>query len=349
MEWSFAYVAVFAAGIILGLVIPFIAGLFQFDGVESLFGALGRGLFSPFKRLRKGSSAKPSPAAQEPAPADESQQKAAVVEAREKKLSDSAQTIRSILLSLTSVIRRADQAASNASAALVEIKNDINSAGLPPELAAAQAHLITEIDRVIANNTNLKSELADSQVMMDRQRSQIEELKTTVRIDNLTQVANRAYFDEKLTEMISLKQRYNEPFSLMMIDVDNFKDINDTHGHPVGDRALKGLVSKVRVMLRKSDFLARYGGDEFALILMKTDLKTAAEVAWKLSSNVRASRFILGSVELRITLSIGIAEARDGDTAEILLKRADDALYRVKEKGRDGVYAEGLEEEVKPV
>lgn len=342
MELSFAYIIVFSVGIILGLLIPFVAGVLQAGGVGGAFDAIGYKLSATFKRLgnRKGAS-KP----QEAPSAIRQDKPDAAVEAREKRLSDSAQTIRSILMNLTSVIQRADQAASDASAALVEIKNEINSAGLPPELAAAQAHLINEIDRVIANNNNLKGELATSQVMMDRQRSQIEELKTIVRIDSLTQVANRAFFDEKLSEMISLKQRYSEPFSLMMIDVDNFKEINDTHGHQVGDRTLKGLASKVRAMLRKSDFLARYGGDEFALILVKTDLKTAAEVAWKIGATVRASRFLHGDVEMRITLSIGVAEAREGEPAESILKRADDALYRVKEKGRDGVFADGLKEE----
>ncbi|MBI5641840.1 MAG: GGDEF domain-containing protein [Deltaproteobacteria bacterium] len=342
------YILLFSAGLLFGLIIHLVAGLLQTKGVDSLMGAIGRGVAAPFSRLRNRFRRKPvAPKAQK----EVKQPHAPVtppVDPREQQISDSAQTIRSILLTLTSVIMRADQAASNASQALIDIKKSINNAGLPPELASAQSLLITEIDRVIANNTMLKNELASSQAVMNTQRSQIEELKTTVRIDGLTQIANRAYFDEKLAEMISLRQRYNDPFSLMMIDADNFKTINDTHGHQAGDRVLKGMVSKIKVVLRKSDFLARFGGDEFALILIKTDIKTATDVAWKVNAAIRTTRFLLGDVELMTTLSIGIAEVRPGETAESLLKRADAALYHAKEAGRNGVYSDGLQDENEP-
>lgn len=266
------------------------------------------------------------------------------VDPREQQISDSAQTIRSILLSLASVIQRADQAASDSSQALHEVRSSIEQTGLPSELAAAHALLIAEIDRVIASNTILKGELASSQAILATQREQIEALKTAVRIDGLTQLANRAYFDEKLLEMIHLHKRYKEPFALMMIDVDNFKTINDTHGHQAGDRILKGVSFKVKSTLRESDFLARFGGDEFALILIKAGLKPAAELAAKICANIRDSRFLLDGTEFKVTLSIGVAEVHPEDTPETLLKRADDALYLVKERGRNGVEAMAYQE-----
>jgi len=122
-----------------------------------------------------------------------------------------------------------------------------------------------------------------------------------------------------------------------MIDLDNFKTINDSHGHLAGDRVLKGVALKIKATLRGSDFLARYGGDEYALILIKSDIKTATEVAWKLCEEVRGSRFILDDVTLPMTLSIGVAEATENDTDEELLKRADEALYCAKAAGRNGV------------
>jgi diguanylate cyclase len=196
-----------------------------------------------------------------------------------------------------------------------------------------------EIDRVISSNSTLKGELAHSQEVLADQRKQIEDLRTAVRIDSLTQLANRAYFDEKLTEMVKLRQRYDdEPFCIMMIDLDNFKVVNDTHGHQAGDRILKGVALKIKASLRGSDFLARFGGDEYALILIKTGVEAATEVAWKLCEEVRASRFLLDDSTLSMTLSIGVAEAARNDTDETLLKRADQALYRVKESGRNGVF-----------
>jgi len=149
-------------------------------------------------------------------------------------------------------------------------------------------------------------------------------------------LANRTYFDEKLNEMITVRKRYGDPFSLLMIDIDNFKAINDSYGHPAGDRILKGVGMKIKASLRGSDFLARFGGDEYALILIKTDAAAATEVAWKLCEEVRASRFLLDETALTMTLSIGVAEAAGDDTEETLLERADAALYRTKMAGRNG-------------
>ena len=124
-------------------------------------------------------------------------------------------------------------------------------------------------------------------------------------------------------------KRYNETFSLLMIDLDDFKDINDSHGHPAGDRILKGVAFKIKQTLRDSDFVARFGGDEFALILMKADALIASDMAWQLCVSLRKSRFLLDDIPVTVTLSIGVAEADVRDTEETLLKRADEALYRL--------------------
>jgi diguanylate cyclase len=256
---------------------------------------------------------------------------------REQNIYDSAQTIRSILMVLAANIRRTDKAASASSSALGDVKSVINTLDIPNDLSKAQSLLMKEIDLVIASNATLKGELAKSQAVLNEQQHQIEDLRTAVRIDGLTQLANRAYFDEKLNEIIELHKRHGDPFSLLMIDLDNFKGINDTYGHPAGDRILKGAALKIKASLRGSDFLARFGGDEYALILIKTDVTAATEVAWKLCEEVRGSRFLLDNNALTMTLSIGIAEVSEDDNCETLLQRADEALYRVKASGRNGV------------
>ena len=124
----------------------------------------------------------------------------------------------------------------------------------------------------------------------------------------------------------------------MMIDLDNFKLINDTYGHQGGDRILKGVALKLKATLRGSDFIARFGGDEFAIILPKTDSKSASDVAWKLCNCMRESRFLLDGVPVTVTLSNGITEVSKGDSEEALLRRADRALYQVKEMGRNSVF-----------
>ncbi|MDD2500531.1 MAG: GGDEF domain-containing protein [Geobacter sp.] len=331
---------IFSGGLFVGLMLHPFARMLKSDGINYLLDLIGQIVTAPFSALvdyfqKRSDLSKAGRGVELP--------DANKVDPREQQISDSAQTIRSILLSLATAIHRTDRAASDSSHALREVRAGIEQADLPDELTTAHALLIAEIDRVIASNSELKGELASSQAILATQREQIEALKTAVRIDGLTQLANRAYFDEKLLEMIRLHQRYKEPFALMMIDVDYFKTINDSHGHQAGDRILKGVAYKIKATLRESDFLARFGGDEFALVLIKAGLQPATTLAEKICTNIRESRFILDGTEFKVTLSIGVAEVHADDTPETLLERADKALYLVKERGRNGVEAKKYE------
>ena len=324
------YLLVFGSGLIAGMLIIVIAGKLSSGEGLDLFGSI-RHLFSRLKNVYQrasddgGISEEPVTAQPEP------------VDPREQNIYDSAQTIRTMLLILASHIQHADRVASDSSLLLGDVKSSMNGMSLPSDLNEAHSVLMKEVDRVIISNAVLKGELAKSQAVLSEQQHQIDDLRTAVRIDGLTQLANRSYFDERLQEMIELHKRYGETFSLMMIDLDNFKTVNDTYGHPAGDRILKGVALKIKATLRGSDFLARFGGDEYALILLKSDATTATEVGWKLCEEVRASRFLLDEKALLMTLSIGVAEVVTGDTEESVLKRADEALYRAKAAGRNGV------------
>ena len=317
-------------GIIIGLILIPLVKQVGFDDLNVFLTWVAGAIARPCARLFRWRRL--------PAPSLEASQNEAMreVDAREKQISDSAQTIRTILLDVAKVIQHTDKAASDSSQALDDVKESFDQMELPADLVEAHQIVLREIDRVLASNTLLKGELASTQETLADQRRQIENLRTAVRIDALTQLANRAYFDEKLAECLSTLKRYHEPFALMMIDLDNFKEINDTHGHPAGDRILKGVAFKIRESLRGSDFLARFGGDEFALILPKADARTASDVAWKLCHNVRESRFLLDSVAITVTLSIGVTLAYAADEEDTILKRADSALYQVKQSGRDG-------------
>jgi diguanylate cyclase len=246
-----------------------------------------------------------------------------------------SQMIRKILLNVTAVIQRADQAASDSNQTLGDVRNTIGRMDLPNGLKDAHSLLIREIDRMILGNSTLKKELSRSQVELASQRQQIEELRSAVRMDGLTQLANRAYFDEKLLETTRLQHRHHDIFSVMLIDVDNFKEINDRFGHQAGDRILKGVAFNLKSALRETDFVARFGGDEFAVILFKTNGKAAMDVAGKLCRSQTDNRLLLDGVTVGVTLSIGAAESSDTDTPETLLKRADLALYRAKSEGRN--------------
>ncbi|HIJ95994.1 MAG TPA: GGDEF domain-containing protein [Desulfuromonadales bacterium] len=326
------YLYVFASGLIVGMSILFVAQKVSAGEEFNFVFEIGR-LFS---RLRGSLHHQPH---SDTLPDEPPVAPTAAVDPREQNLYDSAQTIREILQILATSIQRTNKAANDSSQVLGDVKSAMNTMQLPTDVNKAHAMLSKEIERVLASNAALKGELAQSQQVLTDQQHQIKNLRTAVRIDSLTQVGNRAYFDEKLHEMIALRKRYEDPFSLMMIDLDNFKAINDTYGHPAGDRILKGVALQLKAALRGSDFLARFGGDEYALLLMKTDIKAATEVAWKLCEQVRASRFVLDKTALSLTLSIGVAEATKNDTDETILQRADAALYRTKMGGRNGVSA----------
>ncbi len=321
-------------GFIVGLAfLPILSRLGEPGMLHDFFDALGRMVASPFLRAGEALSRLLGvKKARRPSGAQDAQ-----VDAREQRINDLAQTIRSLLLILTAAIQRTDLAATNSSRALVEAREVLSKMALPPELARTASHLVAQIDRVFDSNSYLKGELANSQEILSTQQQLIESLRTAVRIDGMTQLANRSFFDDRLAEVLQLKKRYNDSFFLMLIDVDNFKNINDGYGHQAGDRILKGVAFKLKSTLRDSDFVARFGGDEFALVLIKATHDTATALAWKLCESVRGSRFLLDGKEITVTVSIGVSEAVAEDTAESLLRRADLALYHVKDSGRDGV------------
>lgn len=255
----------------------------------------------------------------------------------DEQLNNLTHVLRSIIVSLAMVIHRADQAANDSNQAMDTVRDSINNINIPKELSEVHQLLMREVDRITSGNSKLKKDLSQSQEELATQKKLVEELRTAVRIDGLTQLANRNYFDEKLLESIKLHQRHNDMFSLLLVDVDHFKEINDKYGHLSGDRILKGVAFNLKSALRESDFVARFGGDEFAIILHRSDGKAAVEVAVKLCYSQNESRFLLDGSEIKVTISIGVTEAEATDTPESLVERADKALYRVKSEGRNNV------------
>jgi diguanylate cyclase (GGDEF)-like protein/PAS domain S-box-containing protein len=160
------------------------------------------------------------------------------------------------------------------------------------------------------------------------------ELKRLATTDRLTGADNRWSFEEAILEQIARLRRYGEPVSLLLFDVDHFKSINDLHGHLVGDAVLVELVQRVRPQLRTVDVLARWGGEEFTVLLPHSAIAQAQEAAEKLRRLIATQPFApVGQV----TSSFGVTECLPHDTLDTLLKRADDALYAAKAAGRNRV------------
>ena len=172
----------------------------------------------------------------------------------------------------------------------------------------------------------------------DLLRRKAEHLHTLSVTDGLTRAHNHRFFQERLREEFRRAQRYDDPLSLMLLDVDHFKDVNDRYGHVVGDEVLRDVAEAIRVSIRDTDLLARYGGEEFAVLLPNTHLAgalTVAERVWRGVGAVAAGP----SRELRITASIGLSgfPSRTVVSPDHLLRTADEALYRAKKEGRNKI------------
>lgn len=158
--------------------------------------------------------------------------------------------------------------------------------------------------------------------------------------DGLTGLYNHRYFQEKLVGEIERSQRYGEKFAQVLTDIDFFKKINDTYGHPAGDKILKDVSGIIRDSIRSIDFASRYGGEEFAVILVNADKKEALAIAQRIRTTVEGTAFDIGrGKKVRATLSIGISiYPGDANSKQQLISRADEALYLAKKEGRNRVY-----------
>lgn len=161
--------------------------------------------------------------------------------------------------------------------------------------------------------------------------------------DELTQIYNRRHFHTRLREEIARHIRYHHPLSLLMLDIDHFKKVNDEYGHLVGDRILAGVAGAVKSNTRSVDVVARYGGEEIVVVLPETDENSAAVTAEKIRKSIERCDFMsMEGEKIRVTASIGISSMnmvvnRNNKESERLVKLADDALYAAKEAGRNKV------------
>jgi diguanylate cyclase len=217
------------------------------------------------------------------------------------------------------------------------------------EAASRLADLVRMRAAITAEVEGLRTAVAERQaeenIATKALRHEIEQLRQNVaraqneaRTDPLTGAANRGAFDEELARRCELAAAGGETFALVSADIDHFKQINDTYGHPVGDRVLTAFVEFLRARVRKSDLIARCGGEEFGVILPGATLRPAMRKARKLIEELARSDWAVdGTTKLRFTASMGVAAWHDGDDPASLVERVDRALYRAKHEGRNRV------------
>lgn len=189
------------------------------------------------------------------------------------------------------------------------------------------------LEHKVQERTSDLSRANDRLIVLNKE---LEEIAIT---DGLTQVYNRQYFMDRLRQEVKRAHRYGTPFSLLMMDIDHFKQVNDTYGHQAGDAVLVGMTKAISERLRETDLFARYGGEEFCLIATAMDGGEAVLLAERLRDIIAKTDVEYQNKHLKITVSIGVCtwEPPFKEDFEEMIRRADAALYRAKEQGRNRV------------
>ncbi len=232
------------------------------------------------------------------------------------------------------------------------IKTSVDNAN---SLSEVKKNIYTKMDDIIkrvnrfylqqeASSKNLSSNLESLQEQLkatetesSRLREDLAAQKIRAQTDPLTQLPNRYSYNEQLTQEYNRWRRYRNPLTLVIGDIDYFKKINDQYGHAGGDEVLKQISVFFRDALRESDFIARFGGEEFIILLPETDIIAATKTINKLRLSVKDLIVEFDGHKIQFAMSFGISEFEDDDTPKRVFERADKALYRAKEKGRDQV------------
>jgi len=193
---------------------------------------------------------------------------------------------------------------------------------------AAWKELCREAESILGPTMQLAAHIAQAYDQIRQQSSQLMSF-TEVRTDPLTGVSNRRAMDDALTSMTAMKHRYEVIFSIVIVDIDHFKSVNDQRGHVAGDQVLQAVAKLMDEMARETDIVTRYGGEEFVVLMPQTELSGACVLGERIRAAIER--------KLALTVSVGAAEALDGESSEDLLRRADAALYLAKSCGRNRV------------
>ncbi len=238
---------------------------------------------------------------------------------------------------------------------LEELQNSVNFSKTLAELKKAVIYRLNLINETLVDKTkqdlqqkeeankqmvSLKKALVKMKKKILFANDQSKKLAQELLTDPLTEIYNRRAYDRRIDEEMKRYLRYKNVFSLLLFDVDHFKKINDQYGHAIGDKCLKEIINRIKPALRDADFLARFGGEEFMILLPETDQKGAKEVAEKLRSLVEKIEFLHKDNPIQITVSIGVTHILPEDKDhETIFNRVDMAMYEAKNSGRNRVIA----------
>lgn len=226
---------------------------------------------------------------------------------------------------------------------LTEIENAVGTGALP-EIRKALSQTVRTVSETFAEQKRqYEAQLQELNERMSNLREDLVVAREKMTRDSLTGAYNRRAFDKAILQSLNVNFILNQPATLIMIDVDNFKHVNDTYGHAAGDEVLREFGECLsRSFIRKGDFIARYGGDEFAVILNDTTAQTAARVIERFLDTARKIRVPYSHEDAAVSCSAGFAETAPNDTSQSLISRADRGLYKAKRAGRNRAAFESL-------
>lgn len=263
---------------------------------------------------------------------------------RERAVEEIAGGLDDVTDGLARSLRRAGAGANSFGQALSSATTALASAEGGEEVRVLIDTLRQETEQARNSNEALRAELADTTGEIAALRKKLEETRAEAMTDGLTGIANRKRFDMVLREAASAAMETGTTLTLLMLDIDHFKLFNDTHGHIVGDQVLRLVGRTLTESVRDSDIPARFGGEEFAVVLADTELEDARMMAERIRKRLnqkRVTRRTSGEDIGVVTISIGAARYEYGEPMTSLVARADLALYRAKQKGRDRVMIQG--------
>ena len=241
------------------------------------------------------------------------------------------------------MIEAAEGSASHYSANLTDVSRRLGTVQDRDGVRAIVERLVSDTKQMETSNVKLQDQLQVMWEEIAQLRRELDVVRTESLTDALTSLGNRKFFDSALERSVAECHADNEPLSLLLADVDHFKQINDTFGHVVGDRVLRFVASTLKDTITGKDIAARYGGEEFAVIMPRTPLRAAVDVAEQLRLAVKKAELVrrsTGEKQNCLTISIGVAALHARTSPQALIEAADVCLYAAKRSGRNCVIGE---------